>query len=234
MFDASFGMSLNKSTPREFYLNEKTDYDFPKLDDYEILILKVGRGARMWKRDLERYFLQIPLCPADYAKCGFIWRTNYFFFISYMFGLRHSGLAGQKITSAVNWRHRQIGLLQHGEEYNTLNYSDDLAGVEEEDKADAAFLEMGRLLSELGLKEAADKASPPATSITYLGVTFDSIAMEKTVPMEKVAELLDILHSCRTRLLVPREVCSPYAGNCYGLPGASDSPESSFPASSPH
>lgn len=199
VFDASFGMSLNKSTPREFYLDEKTCYDFPKLDDFEVLILKVGQGSRMWKRDLERYFLQLPLCPSDYAKCGFIWRSSYYFFISYMFGLRHSGLAGQKVTSAVNWRHRQNGLLLYGEEFNTLNYSDDLAGVEDGDKADVAFLGMGQLLSELGLKEAADKASPPATSITYLGVTFDSITMKKTVPMEKVAELLDILHSWQNK-----------------------------------
>ena len=199
VFDASYGISLNKSTPKEFYLNEKTEYDFPKLDDFEILILKVGHGAKMWKRDLERYFLQIPLDPGDYSKTGFIWRSCFFFFISYMFGLRHSGLAGQNITSAVSWRHRQEGFILYGEEFNTLNYSDDLAGVEEDDKADTAFQKMGQLLSDLGLKEAADKASSPATTITYLGVTFDSIAMRKTVPPEKVAELLDLLHSWVTK-----------------------------------
>ena len=58
---------------------------------------------------------------------------------------------------------------------------------------------MGQLLSDLGLKEAADKASSPATVITYLGVTFDSIAMRKTVPPEKVAELLDLLHTWVTK-----------------------------------
>ena len=195
VFDASYGLSLNKSTPKEFYLNERADYDFPKLDDFEILILKVGSGAKMWKRDLQRYFLQIPIDPVDYDKTGFIWRTNFFFFISYMFGLRHAGLAGQTITSAVNWRHRQEGLALFGEEFNTLNYSDDLAGVEEETKAEVAFSTMGELLSDLGLKEATDKASSPATVITYLGVTFNSITMEKTVPAEKVAELLDILHT---------------------------------------
>jgi hypothetical protein len=195
VFDASYGISLNKSTPKEFYLNEKTDYDFPKLDDFEILILKVGLGARMWKRDLERYFLQIPICPSDYAKTGFIWRSNFFFFISYMFGLRHSGLAGQNVTSAVNWRHRQEGLILFGEEFNTLNYSDDLAGVEEDEKSEVAFKIMGKLLSDLGLKEASEKASPPATSITYLGVTFNSNTMKKTVPVEKVSELLDLLHT---------------------------------------
>ena len=94
-----------------------------------------------------------------------------------MFGLRHSGLAGQNITSAVSWRHRQEGVTLYGEEFNTLNYSDDLAGVEDDDKAEIAFQKMGNLLSALGLKEAVDKASAPATLITYLGVTFDSIAM---------------------------------------------------------
>jgi hypothetical protein len=36
---------------------------------------------------------------------------------------------------------------------NTLNYSDDLAGVEDVEQADTAFQKMGQLLSELGLKE---------------------------------------------------------------------------------
>ena len=122
VFDASYGMSLNMSTPKEFYLNEKTEYDFPRLDDFEVLILKVGLGAKMWKRDLERYFLQIPLDPTDYSKTGFIWRCNFFFFVSFMFGLRHSGLAGQNITSAVSWRHRLEGVILYGEEFHNLNY----------------------------------------------------------------------------------------------------------------
>ncbi len=81
----------------------------------------------------------------------------------------------------------------------TLNYLDDLAGVED-DKADTAFQKMGQLLSDLGLKGSADKASSPATIFTYLGVTFDSIAMRKTVPPEKVAELLDLLHNWATKI----------------------------------
>ena len=188
VFDATFGMSLNKSTPKEFYLEERTEYDFPSLDDFQDMIVKVGRGSRMWKRDLSNYFLQIPICPLEYPKTGFIWRTNYFFFVSYMFGLRHSGLAGQSITSAVSWIHRNKDI-----EYNILNYSDDLAGVEEGEKADVSFEKVGLLLAELGLDEASDKATAPSTTITYLGVTFDSISFKKTVPPEKIAEILDLL-----------------------------------------
>ena len=66
------------------------------------MIVKVGHGARLYKQDLSRFFLQIPIDPLDYPNTGFIWRTMFFFFfIAYMFGLRHSGLAGQSITSAV-------------------------------------------------------------------------------------------------------------------------------------
>ena len=93
VFDASFGMSINKNTSKEYYLDDRVQYDYPTLDDFQQMILEVGRGGRMWKRDLSRFFLQIPLCPSDYQKTGFIWRTNFFFFVSCMFGLCHSGLA---------------------------------------------------------------------------------------------------------------------------------------------
>ena len=193
VFDATFGVSLNKSTPKDLYLEQKTEYDYPSVDDFQDMIVRIGTGARMWKRDLSRFFLQIPICPLDYPKTGFVWRTNFFFFISYMFGLRHAGNAGQAITSAVAWIHRKDGMDTDGSEYATLNYSDDLGGAEEGDRADESFLKIGRLLKLLGLQEASDKASSPATNMTYLGVTFDSISFTKSIPPEKLAELLDLL-----------------------------------------
>ena len=199
VFDASFGMSLNKSTPKEYYLNKKTEYDFPGIDDFQNLIIKIGFGARMWKRDLSRFFLQLPLCPLEYAKTGFIWRTNFFFFVSYMFGLRHSGLAGQSTTTAVTWIHRKDGVATDGHEYNALNYSDDLGGAEQGERADTSYQKVAKLLADLGLDEAEDKATPPATSMTYLGVLFDSISFTKSIPPEKIAELLDILGKWSTK-----------------------------------
>ena len=164
-----------RALPKEFYLNEKTEYDFPELDDFEILIFKVSQGAKMWKRNLERYFLQIPLDPADYSKTGFIWPAGLLARTSPP--LSAGGIARKGSSSMV----RSL----------TLNYLDDLAGVEEDDKADTAFQKMGQLLSDLGLKEAADKASSPATIITYLGVIFDSIAMRKTVPQRRLPSCLN-------------------------------------------
>jgi hypothetical protein len=49
VFDASYGSSLNKITPSDHYLEFQAEYDFPKLDSLENLILSTGRGALMWK-----------------------------------------------------------------------------------------------------------------------------------------------------------------------------------------
>ena len=92
-----------------------------------------------------------------------------------MFGQRHAGWAGQAITSSVTWIHRRSGLDYDGEEFNSLNYSDDLAGCEDGERAMVSYQKMGYLLEELGLEEAASKASPPSTEMEYLGVLFNSV-----------------------------------------------------------
>ena len=111
VFDATYGQhSLNNATPCEYYLGVKTEYTYPKIEDFRNIILKCGVGSWLWKRDLARYFLQLPLDPTEYCFTGAIWRGLYFFFVSLMFGLRHSGLQGQKLTDAVCWIHRNMGL----------------------------------------------------------------------------------------------------------------------------
>ena len=62
VFDATFGdMSSNNNTPTDVYLGQPIEYSFPKIDDFKQLVLKSGRGCFIWKRDLSRYYLQIPL-----------------------------------------------------------------------------------------------------------------------------------------------------------------------------
>ena len=67
VYDASFGpYSLNKSTPAEHYLGERISFSYPRIEDFQRLILKCGQGCYMYKRDLSRYYLQLPLDPTEY------------------------------------------------------------------------------------------------------------------------------------------------------------------------
>ena len=192
VFDATFGeRSLNNNTPGDHYMGLPCKYTFPKIQDYKEMILTCGPGCLMWKRDLSRFFLQLPLDPAEYHRVGVIWRGLFFFFLGLAFGLRHSGLQGQKVTDAVSWILRGLGTdVGDGQPYNVCNYSDDLGGVEKTlDRALSAYHKLNWLLSDLGLEESVKKAEPPTTCITYLGVQFDSVKMTMSVPPEKVTEI---------------------------------------------
>ena len=90
VFDATFGeRSLNNSTPSDLYMGLPCKYTFPKIQDFKEMILTCGPGAYMYKRDLSRFFLQLPLDPSEFHRVGVIWRGLFFFFVGLAFGLRH-------------------------------------------------------------------------------------------------------------------------------------------------
>ena len=192
VFDATFGeFSLNNNTPRDSYCDSPCVYDYPSVDDFKHLVLKAGRDCYIWKRDLSRFYLQIPLDPVEYPKVCCMWRKKIYFFVSLMFGLTHSGLQGQKVTRAVTWIHRNLGLASSSNTpYTSLNYSDDIGGVEVTmEKATESFEKLGDLFGELGLDESVSKAHSPSTKMPYLGVEFNTTDMTMSVPGEKLEEV---------------------------------------------
>ena len=192
VFDATYGeRSLNNATPSDCYLGQLCVYTFPKIEEFRKLVLCCGRLSFMWKRDLSRFFLQIPMDPNEYHRVCMVWRGLFFFFLCLAFGLRHSGLQGQRLTDAVSWIHRRQGLETLDESmFNVVNYSDDLGGVEgTEARANESFTLLARLFKDLGLNESIKKAEGPSNQMVYLGVEFDSVAMEMRVPADKLAEI---------------------------------------------
>ena len=194
VFDATFGeVSLNSCTPQDTYLDQSFTYDFPKIEDFKRFIISCGQGSYLWKRDLSRYYLQLPVDPTEYPLLCFVWRQRMFFFCSQMFGLRHAGLQGQKVNTAVTWTHRRLGLETDDQTlFNSLNYSDDIGGCESTlNRATQSFDALGSLLCDLGLEESTSKAHPPSTSMPYLGIQFDTVLMRMSIPPEKLAEVRD-------------------------------------------
>ena len=192
VFDATFGdFSLNNGTPSDQYMGQAISFAYPRIEDFRRLVLLSGVGCYMWKRDLSSFFLQIPMDPVDYPKVSFVWRSTLFFFLGLMFGLRHSGYNAQRVTDAVTWIHRRLGLDTEVERpFNSINYSDDIGGCESsEERATQSSFALSDLLEALGLKESHDKYHPPSTSMPYLGVQFDSVKQLMSVPPEKLSEV---------------------------------------------
>ena len=161
VFDATFGdFSLNNSTPSNLYMGQPMEFTFPRIEDFRRRILSCGRSSFIWKRDLARYFLQIPVDPLEFPRVAFIWRTELFFFTKAMFGLRNSGFNAQRLSEAVAWVHQRLGL-ETVEEFLffCLVYVDDFAGCERtEHRSLQSFEALHSLLKDLGLEESLKKA----------------------------------------------------------------------------
>lgn len=151
VFDASFGdFSLNKNTPEKTYLGGDYLFSIPNVLNFADIIVALGRNCLMWKRDLSRFFLQLPVDPACYDKLSFVWQDKFYMFTSFVWGCRHAGYSGQRVSSAVLWIFKNLGVQQCGSEFNSLVYMDNFAGAEVGEKASLAFVSMENLLRDLG------------------------------------------------------------------------------------
>ena len=191
VFDASFGdWSLNENTPVKSYMGGDYNFKFPTVLDLADLIVQQGKGCLLWKRDLSRWFLQLPVDPADYDKLGFVWRGKFWWFVSFVWGCRHAGYAGQRVSSAILHILKKKGsALGCSELFNAVVYMDDFAGCESGTRATDAFEALGSLLVELGIQESVDKACSPSTTMKFLGVEFDTISMSMRVDEAKLQEI---------------------------------------------
>ena len=103
-------------------------------------------------------------------------------------GLRSVAMVCQRITTAVCF-------ICETEGHPTISYLDDFTGVATPNTAWQAYEHYGRVLEELGLDESPNRACPPATVSTCLGIQFDILQMTMSVTQERLAELESLLHA---------------------------------------
>ena len=218
VFDATYGdYSLNNGTPTDLYMGQPISLVYPSIEDFRELVIKCGPGCYLWKRDLSSFFLQIPADPVDYPRLVFIWRAACYFFIGLMFGLRNSGYQGQRITTAIVWIHRRLGLeATQAQMYNSVNYSDDIGGCEaSESRAEQSSIALSNLFSELGLKESASKYHPPSTCMPFLGVQFDTVKLEMSVPADKLEEVREEVRLWKKKKTVTKKGLQQLLGRLF-------------------
>jgi hypothetical protein len=173
VYDGTFGEhSLNNATPSEYYMGVRCEYSYPKIADFQQIVLKCGRGCYLWKRDLSRYYLQLPLDPTEYRHTCAVWR-GLLFWTHRNKGLEYLPPNSPECSRVETIRetdpvvHQAIAPNLDPDRplpFNCVNYSDDLAGCEETlHKSEASFKSLGELFKTLGLEKSVEKSSKPST-----------------------------------------------------------------------
>lgn len=175
--------SVNSGIPKDTYLGEPYKLVYPSIDNMADLVRQYGTGAKLYVADIERAYRNLRCDPLDWPLMGLQWDNTLYVDMSIAFGLRTGAFFCQRMTDAI--RH-----ISDCNGAKTLNYIDDICGISTAEKAEQDFSKLLNLLQELGLPIARDKIQAPATSATWLGVTFDTIKMEYCICQEKITEIL--------------------------------------------
>lgn len=184
ILDLSFpkNNSINSSIDKDEYLGEKTQVNFPRVDDFIALIKKKGKGCLLFKKDLRRAYRQISIDPSDYHLVSYVWGKHIFCDTVLSMGLKSAARICQRVSNAISFIMFQFGVA-------ILNYLDDLAGAEKRENANFAYNCLEMVLQKCGLEEAPDKASPPSEIMIFLGILFNTITMTVEVTPDRLLEI---------------------------------------------
>jgi len=182
------GSAVNDGIDKNKYLDADIQLTYPTVDSLLDIVRSKGPGCLLFKRDLRRAYRQIPVDPGDIHLLGYVWEHGIYIDRVLPFGLRSAAFICQRVTTAL----RHIAKLQDVE---CVNYLDDFGGADTPQRATQAFNKLGDVLHGAGAEESVDKASAPATVMTFLGVEIDTVALEVRIPQDKVLELRTILPS---------------------------------------
>ena len=190
--DLSFGdCSVNNAISADWsqYPGFAGEFSLPTADDLVDAILQVGPGALLWKTDFAAYYKQLCSDPAQVATLAFAFDDHIYFESRLPFGLRSSCLNAQRVTRAV------ILIYNTKTKSFAVGYVDDVIGCSPAISAFMDYDSFCALSDELGLGRTLDKCVAPTYRVVWIGLQFDTIAMEISLPPEKRDRIIAALQA---------------------------------------
>ena len=140
------------------------------------------------KRDLTKAYRQIFICVGSIHLMGYVEDGLFFFDLTLSMGLKIAAYICQRVTDAIMYIYYKRG-------FQGVNYLDDLGAAERAKLAQQAFVELGRILSSIGMWEAEGKASPPDSVMIFLGLLLNAESKTIEITPDRLVELRkELLH----------------------------------------
>ena len=140
----------------------------------------------LFKQDRSRAYRWLPVDVGSIHLLGYWSHGKFYFNLVLPMGLHSSACFCQMLTDVISYIFSQEG-------FEAVNYIEDYGVAEAEDTAWQAFYSLGKIISDIGLREATEKASPPSSVVVFLGLEVNLLNMTISVPADEVNEILDML-----------------------------------------
>ncbi|MES9883311.1 MAG: reverse transcriptase domain-containing protein, partial [Sedimenticola sp.] len=177
---------------------------YSRVEDAIAATKSVGSGAFLAKTDIKSAFRIIPIHPDDYPLLGFCWEGLFYYDKCLPMGASSSCKIFEAFSTALEWIARQkCGC------HSIIHILDDFLFIGESyervDRALHTFMDQCALL---GVPLSETKTFSPATTMTFMGISLDSIRMEARLPEDKLDKARELLlqfqekSSCTLRQLL--------------------------------
>ena len=192
---APHGSSINDYIdPARFSLHYCT------IDSAISTVNNLGPGTLMGKLDLKHAFRLIPVRKEDWHLLGIHWQGLWYVDKCLPFGLRSSPALFNMLADALEWT-----MLNNYQVTNAIHYLDDFftAGPPNTDICHRNMQAMAHACTAINAPIKSEKTEGPSTTLTFLGIQLDSVAMRASITADRKQELLTaILH------LYPKRTCT--------------------------
>lgn len=163
---------------------------YASVDDAIQILLQVGKNAYMCKTDISNAFRIIPIHPDDFELLGIKWKGNFFYDRCLPFGCSSSCAIFENFSSALQWMAQNKCNIPH-----IVHLLDDFLIISppNRDLGNKHLEIFLKLCSTLGVPIKEEKTEYAQTTMTFLGIELDSVAMEARLPPEKIKKIQDLL-----------------------------------------
>ena len=156
-------------------------------------ILRLGKGAMLAKIDIQSAFRLLPVHSSDRHLLSMSWTDGVYIYIDTClpFGLRSVPKLFNVMADLLAWILQQQGVSE------LLHYLDDFLtmGHPLSDICQQNLSSIQRICTQLGVPLVREKVEGPTTSLSFLGITLDTVKMEAHLPDNKLGRLRHLVHT---------------------------------------
>ena len=166
----------------------------------------MGLGTQLSKIDLKDAFRLVPVHPSQWNLLGICWKFKFYVDTCLPFGLRSVPYLFNRVSEAIHWI-----LMNNYNVHHLLHYLDDFltAGPLNSPICSRNLNSMLALCECINAPIKPSKIEGPSTSITFLGIHLDTVAMEASITPEcKEALLAELNQLYWRRRCLKRELLS--------------------------
>jgi hypothetical protein len=186
-----FRLIHHLSYPHGFSINDHIPDDlcsvsYTTIDDAVRLIKKLGPSCLLAKTDIASAFRILPVHPTDYELLGIIFKNEFYFDKCLPMGCSISCSIFECFSTALEWIACSKFGIQH-----MLHILDDFLflGPPKSAICGRSLSQFMSLCQVLGVPIKNEKTVGPSTTLTFLGIELDTLAMEARLPLDKVDKI---------------------------------------------